>query len=58
MVQMSDDSWGFVLIVVFDIVVDVTIVIYIVVFDIVVDVTIVIYIVVDIGSKDCGGPDE
>ena len=27
---MSDDSWGFVLIVVFDIVVDVTIVIYIV----------------------------
>ena len=55
---MSDDSWGFVLIVVFDIVVDVTIVIYIVVFDIVVDVTIVIYIVVDIGSKDCGGPDE
>ena len=43
MVQMSDDSWGFVLIVVFDIVVD---------------VTIVIYIVVDIGSKDCGGPDE
>ena len=42
-VQMSDDSWGFVLIVVFDIVVD---------------VTIVIYIVVDIVSKDCGGPDE
>ena len=40
---MSDDSWGFVLIVVFDIVVD---------------VTIVIYIVVDIVSKDCGGPDE
>ena len=42
-VQMSDDSWDFV---------------FIVVIDIVVDVTIVIYIVVDIGSKDCGGPDE
>ena len=43
-VQMSDDSWDFVFILVIDIVVDVIIVIYI--------------IVVDIVSKDCGGPDE
>ena len=42
-VQKSDDSWGFVVIVVIDIVVD---------------VITVIYIVVDIVSKDCGGPDE
>ena len=42
-VQMSDDSWDFV---------------FILVIDIVVDVIIVIYIIVDIVSKDCGGPDE
>ena len=41
-VQMSDDSWDFV---------------FIVVIDIVVDVITVIYIIVDIVSKDCGGPD-
>ena len=38
-VQMSDDSWDFV---------------FILVIDIVVDVIIVIYIIVDIVSKDCG----
>ena len=42
-VQMSDDSWDFV---------------FILVIDIVVDVIIVIYIIVDIVSKDCGGLDE